>query len=417
MSTVLVAEGVSKRFRIRQNRAPTLKGSFIRCFTGQRHHADYLWALRDISFSLEEGRVLGMIGHNGAGKSTLLRLISGLGRPTAGRISYRGHLGALLELGNGFHPDLTGRQNLRTGGLLSGLTRQQLKSKEEEIIAFSELEEFIDQPIRTYSSGMHSRLAFSAAINFEPDFLVIDEILAVGDARFQAKCLERLKSFRRSGKGFILVSHDLEQVKALCDEVMVLEEGRLIMHGDPDAAINCYYDLMRQRTERRARLLGDGIPRDLPLEQGSRLGTQEATISAVQMFDGQGRPTDMLQSGDNFTVVLEYSLSKPLSDMAVIVAIYNETDLKCLETAIPSMRTAFGPLKEKGTLSCLLPKLPLLSGRYYVVVGLYPPDWSYFYDYHWQMHGLNVLIEDGIPPGLSGVVSVKPVWALQGPQV
>jgi lipopolysaccharide transport system ATP-binding protein len=177
--------------------------------------------------------VLGVIGHNGAGKSTLLRLICGLGRPTTGHISRMGQVGALLELGSGFQPDLTGRQNLITGGLLSGLTRQQVKARQDEIIAFSELEEFIDQPVRTYSSGMYSRLAFSTAINFDPDFLVIDEVLTVGDARFQAKCLERLNAFRKAGKGFVLVSHDLDQTKP-CDEVCP-RRGKMVIHGNPES--------------------------------------------------------------------------------------------------------------------------------------------------------------------------------------
>jgi ABC-type polysaccharide/polyol phosphate transport system, ATPase component len=164
----------------------------IQRFTGRYKPGNTFWALRDVSFSIEQGCVLGIIGHNGAGKSTLLRLLCGLGRPTTGRIRRVGHVSGLLELGAGFHPDMTGRENLTTGGILSGLTKRQVRAKQEQIIDFAELEEFIDQPVRTYSNGMYLRLAFAAAIHFDPDVLIIDEVLAVGDSRFQKKCRDRL---------------------------------------------------------------------------------------------------------------------------------------------------------------------------------------------------------------------------------
>ena len=204
MTEVLIVESVSKRFKVHRNRPVTLKESVIRWLKGRRDDkTTTLWALRDVSFSVEQGRTLGIIGHNGAGKSTLLRLVCGLGRPTTGKIRHIGHLGSLLELGSGFNPEMSGRENLITGGILGGLTRRQVKASQDEIIAFAELEEFIDQPVRTYSTGMYLRLAFATAIHFDPDFLVIDEVLAVGDSRFQEKCQKRLKDFRVAGKSLI----------------------------------------------------------------------------------------------------------------------------------------------------------------------------------------------------------------------
>jgi lipopolysaccharide transport system ATP-binding protein len=386
----------------------------IRRFTG-RHDggASVLWALRDVSFSVEQGRTLGIIGHNGAGKSTLLRLICGLGRPTAGKIRCVGHVGSLLELGSGFHREMTGRENLLTGGILSGLMKGQVKARQDEIIAFAELEEFIDQPVRTYSTGMYMRLAFATAIHFDPDFVVVDEVLAVGDSRFQQKCLERLKSFKVSGKSLIIVSHDLEQIRALCDEVLVLEEGRVVMQGDPENALNCYYDLMRQRTEKRAAQLDVVGHPLLPVDQGSRMGTQEATIGRVHLIDGQDRIADSIQSGSSLTIELEYLLQKPLPDMALLLGIDNETNMKCFETHLPSTREAFGRLAESGILRCHLPELPLLPGRYFVNVGLWPTDWSYAYDNHWQMHPLNVWNEKDMPANITGVVLVRPNWSIQ----
>lgn len=226
MPAVLTVESVSKRFRVQRNRPATVKESIIRRLTGRYDAAGIFWALRDITFSIEQGQALGVIGHNGAGKSALLRLLCGLGRATTGRIHCEGEISGLLELGSGFQPDMTGRENLMIGGLLSGLTKRQVLAKQQEIIAFAELEEFIDQPVRTYSNGMYLRLAFATAIHFDPDILIIDEVLAVGDTRFQQKCLERLAAFRVEGKTFVLTSHDSTQISSLCDEVLVLEEKK-----------------------------------------------------------------------------------------------------------------------------------------------------------------------------------------------
>ncbi|MDH4231472.1 MAG: polysaccharide ABC transporter ATP-binding protein, partial [Nitrospirota bacterium] len=312
MPNILTVENVSKQFRVRTSRPFTLKESIIRRLTGRHDPGGMLWALRDVSFTVEKGRVLGIIGHNGAGKSTLLRLISGLGKPTSGRIQCMGNVGSLLELGTGFHPDMTGRENLITGGILSGLTRREAKERQHEVIAFAELEESIDHPVRTYSSGMYLRLAFSTAIHFDPDFLVVDEVLAVGDSRFQQKCSEKLRAFQLAGKSLILVSHDLEQIRSLCDEVLVLDEGRLVMQGEPESALQCYHDLMRQRTEKRAAELSDGAPRaGLTVERSSRLGTQEASLSAVHLFNTKGEPADSIYSGDGLTIELEYCMEKP----------------------------------------------------------------------------------------------------------
>jgi lipopolysaccharide transport system ATP-binding protein len=181
-----------------------------------------------------------------------LRLLCGLGLPTRGRIEHRGYVSGLLDLGSGLSQDMTGRENIVTVGILNGLTRKEIMAEQEEIIAFAELEDFIDQPVRTYSSGMYLRLAFSAAIHFDPDVLLVDEVLAVGDARFQQKCIDRLQTFRKAGKTLVLVSHNTDQIRNLCDEVLVFEEGRLVIQSEPQSAIECYNALIRQRTERRA---------------------------------------------------------------------------------------------------------------------------------------------------------------------
>lgn len=413
MSAVMTVESVSKRYRIQRNRPVTLKESIIRRLTGRYGRDNVIWALRDVTFSLEQGRVLGIVGHNGAGKSTLLRLLCGLGMPTTGRIRCTGQVSGLLELGSGFHPDMTGRENLMTGGILSGLTRRQVLAMQQEIIAFAELEEFIDQPVRTYSSGMYLRLAFAAAVQFDPDVLIIDEVLAVGDSRFQKKCLERLASFRAADKTTILTSHDSGQIRNLCDEVLVLEEGRLVMQGEPESAIQCYNDLMRQRTEKRAvQISGGATQSGLTVEHGSRMGTQEISVCNVCLYDKQDRITNAIYSGDGLTVKLEYNLARPLPDIALTLGIYNETNIKCFESCIPSVTAVFGALHNLGCFSCNFPGLPLLPGLYYINIGVYPTDWNFVYDYHWQMHPLHVLSQSEGYSGVSGVVSLHPVWSV-----
>ncbi len=413
MSSVLALKSVSKMFWLQRSRPTTLKESIVRRLTRPHDTSTALWALRDVSFSVQHGQSLGIIGHNGAGKSTLLRLICGLGEPTSGYIQRGGHVSGLLDLGNGFHPDMTGRENIMTGGLLCGLTRRQVLEQQDAIIAFAELEDFIDQPVRTYSSGMYLRLAFATAMQFDPAVLVIDEILAVGDARFQQKCLDRLARFRAAGKTLLLTSHVTDQIRSLCDEVLVLEEGRVVMQGAPDSAIACYIELMRQRTERRATELGESAIQVAPnIGQGSRQGTQEAQLEAVDVCDARGDLLSYIPTGADVTIRLSYRLAKPMSDLALILGIYSESNVKCFETAIPSLSAAFGPPTEAGSFFCRLPALPLLPGRYYINAGLYPVDWDYLYDYHWQMHELRIVNETQYVQSDSGVISLHPVWSI-----
>lgn len=417
MPTVLAVESVSKRFLLRKERPLTIRELVSRTLRGRAKRHRTLWALRDVSFTVEQGHVLGIIGHNGAGKSTLLRLICGLGRPSSGRIRSTGLISGLLELGSGFHPDLTGRENILTAGLLNGRTRQQVRAGEKDIVAFAELEDFIDQPVRTYSSGMYLRLGFAIAMHFDPEVLILDEVLAVGDARFQQKCLDRLTAFRKAGKTLVLTSHDMMQIKSLCDEVVVLEEGRIVMQGDPEHAEQYYYDLMRQRTEKRAaQLSGTASRLSLAVSQGSREGTQEATICDVRFYDKREQRTDCVQSGDSLTIDLEYRLEKPMADLALNLGITNETYVNCFEVAVLSARATFGPLIESGVLRCHFPELPLIPGCYYFNVGLYPTDWTYKYDHHLQMHPLKVEQKPGEPSHVTGVVSLSPHWSASAPR-
>jgi ABC-type polysaccharide/polyol phosphate transport system ATPase subunit len=409
--SALKVKSVSKRFSVCDTKPVTLRESWTRRLLGHRDQSQEIWALQNVDFEVERGRVFGIVGHNGAGKSTLLRLLCGLGRPTSGLIERAGAISGILELGGGFHPDLSGRENLLTVGLLNGLSRREVKAREDRIIAFAELEKFIDKPVRVYSSGMYLRLAFSVAMEFDPEILVIDELLAVGDLRFQQKCLERIRTFHNAERTLVLTSHDTEQIQRFCDEVLVLEDGRPVMQAEPSSAIRYYQDLLRQRTERRAagmehRVLSNAAPMD-----GSRHGTQEASLFEVRLTDLEGSQIGSFQSGSGVTIELDYRLTRPLPDMILTVGLFSESHVKCFEATIPSVRTLLGDLPTEGTIQCHLPSVPLRPGCYFLNAGLYSPSWDFVYDYHWQMHRVVISGASMGPSVQSGIVAIHPIWS------
>jgi ABC-2 type transport system ATP-binding protein len=236
---VIRVENLTQRFRVIHERPDTLRELFVRRFRGASNVENFE-ALKDVSFNVYHGEMLAIMGANGSGKSTLLKAISGVYRPSEGNVYVEGTLASLLELGAGFHPELTGRENIVLNGLILGFTRKQMRERENKIIEFSEIGDFVDVPVKQYSSGMYMRLAFAVATEVNPDILVVDEILAVGDAPFQAKCFARLENFRRAGKTILFVSHSLAQVREYCSRAVLLEHGRLIM-DDTAERVTEYY--------------------------------------------------------------------------------------------------------------------------------------------------------------------------------
>ena len=240
MRDAVVVQNLGKRFRrYHLDRPGTLHEALLRGFK-KLHPAEHFWGLHDVNFKVTAGSMVGVIGRNGAGKSTLLRLIGGVGRPDVGEIQVHGRVGALLNLGAGFHPELTGLENLYINGIIGGLTRREIESRLDAIVAFSELEDYMNSPLRAYSTGMQMRLAFSIAIHSQPDILLIDEVLAVGDLAFQRKCLERIAQVKAAGCAIILVSHDVGMIPELCEQAIWLRAGELAAYG-PSAGVVAKY--------------------------------------------------------------------------------------------------------------------------------------------------------------------------------
>lgn len=244
-SARVYCENIMQRFRVIQERPDTLREAFAHLFRNRTSYYNFE-ALKGISFTIRDGEVVGIIGRNGSGKSTVLKIIAGVYRPTAGVIKVRGKVAALIELGAGFHPDLTGRENIVLNGLLLGMSKQEIQEREEQILDFAGLGEFINSPVKQYSSGMFMRLGFAVATEVDPDILLIDEILAVGDAAFQQKCLARIEDFRRRGKTIIFVSHDLGTIRNLCQRVLLIQDGRLLEDGPAERVVCRYEELLVQ---------------------------------------------------------------------------------------------------------------------------------------------------------------------------
>src|SRR5215467_12144934 len=244
----LSLDRISKRYLIPDASAPR------RWYSSLRSHSTEMWALQDVSFQVNEGEAFGIVGHNGAGKTTILKLLSGITAPTRGTITIRGRLAALIEVSSGFHPELTGRENVYLYGAMLGMRRSEITRKMDSIVDFSGMERYIDVPVKRYSSGMYVRLGFAVAAHLEPDIVLLDEVLAVGDVAFQAKCLDRISALRKSGRTIVFVSHDLASVYRLCDRALLLDRGRVVMEGEPRVVIDSYQRTAVPQPEGRGEL-------------------------------------------------------------------------------------------------------------------------------------------------------------------
>jgi lipopolysaccharide transport system ATP-binding protein len=376
-------------------------------------------ALRGVSFDVPTGKTLGIIGRNGSGKSTMLKLIAGIGKPTSGEVRVAGRVSALIELGAGFHPEISGRDNVYINGMMLGLSRREIARRLDEIVAFAELEDFIDAPVKTYSSGMYMRLGFAVAINVDPDVLLVDEVLAVGDEGFTHKCLDKFAEFRRRGRTVLLVTHALDLVERFCDEALWLDAGLVRAQGDPRRVIDAYRMDVAQAEDRqraaagreRADTLAAASPPGAPAPARShtpepapappqqlpdlyrspegRWGSREAEIVAVDLLRADGTAAHVFQSGDPVDIQMRVVARQPLHDFVFGVGVFNAEGVCCFgtNTHIEGRRPV--ELCGEATVVFHIDRLELVEGTYKLDVAVHRENGAP-YDYHRQLYTFRV---------------------------
>ena len=339
---------VSKRFRLYHERNQSVKAAIMR---GGRARYEEFWALDDVSFDVKEGSTFALVGENGSGKSTMLKCLAKILRPDKGTISVEGKLSALLELGAGFHPELSGRENVFLNGSILGLSKRELERRFDEIVEFAGLHRFIDMPVKNYSSGMYVRLGFSVAINVDPDVLLIDEVLAVGDEEFQRKCLERVAELRAAGKTIVVVTHSLMTVRSLCDEAVWLERGRMREWGKADQVADAY--------------LGQ-VHVDLQAQESAhpRPGMGKVRFVRLELLDASGRPVDQVCTGDSVTFRAHYEATEPVEDPVFSFSVHTPDGVLVSGPNTKEAEISVGKVDGSGVVDLTVPRLLLLLGNY-----------------------------------------------------
>lgn len=372
MTTVISVENLSKTYRLGQIGTGTFTHDLAVWWAkvrgrpnpmlkiGQADHGNRdgedLMALRDVSFTVQQGEVLGIIGKNGAGKSTLLKILSRVTAPTSGRIKVKGRIASLLEVGTGFHPELTGRENIYLNGSILGMSRQEVTRKFDEIVDFSGVEQFIDTPVKRYSSGMYVRLAFAVAAHLDPEILVVDEVLAVGDAEFQKKCLGKMGDVAKEGRTVLFVSHNMAAVQNLCPSSLLIDQGQIVTSGDTSSVVGTYLS--------RGWVASQGVSLR---ERQDRKGTGAMRFTQVAFCNESGDVVDVGQTGKPLTVVLKYAChDQTFHNAVVLVTFVNSDGHKLFHCLSRDSYPGVAHLIEKGQIACHFPKFPLLPGKYSV---------------------------------------------------
>ncbi|MCX6550866.1 MAG: ABC transporter ATP-binding protein [Acidobacteria bacterium] len=413
---------VTKTYRkyARRKQFATLKSAILSgTLVGDLKPDETFNALKGVSFSVPQGCTFGIVGRNGSGKSTALKLVAGITKPTTGSVTVQGRISALIELGAGFHPEISGRENVFINGIMLGLSKREITRRFDEIVEFAELENFIDAPVKTYSSGMYMRLGFAVAIHVDPDVLLIDEVLAVGDEAFTHKCLDKFAEFRRRGKTVLLVTHSLNLVERFCDEALWLNDGRMRATGDPRRVVSAYITDVEKQEERHMAAAdarsaaalseaaiaseavatpkpgggnvpeGEGGPPDMFQATEGRWGSREGEITDVQLVGEDGEPAHVFACGERVEIRMTLRAARALSDFVVGIGIFNLEGVCAFGTNTNIEELKGDRLQGEGTVSFFVDGLDLVAGTYKLDVALHKLD-GYPYDYHRLLYGFRV---------------------------
>jgi len=389
---VIEAKGLGKWYRKQGVGLPTLAGALPRWLSGGK--ADGFWALRDINFSVRQGQTVGVIGPNGSGKSSLLGLIAQTMVPTEGTVRSAGRISALLELGAGFHADLSGRENIFLNAAILGIPREDIRRRFDHIVDFAGLREFIDMPVKHYSSGMYVRLAFSVAVEMNPDILLIDEVLAVGDMAFQMKCLDRIRQFQKKGKTILFVSHALETVEEFCSDVLLIHEGRMIMQGNPSDVIFAY---LKQYMVR------------IGLLNVEEHGTREIEMRSIRLLDEKGAETATFDSGSAMTIEIGYYARRRIAKPVFGFNIKTGNGFYVFGSNTQIAKVPIAAVEGAGRVRLRIAPLTLKQGRFFLSLAVH--SWDHAVQYHRQEDLHPFLIRD--VSGDKGVFQLNCAWEHQ----
>jgi ABC-type polysaccharide/polyol phosphate transport system, ATPase component len=419
--TVISVEHLSKRYRLGVINTGTFRDDLKIWFAQKRgkpnplskvgevdygnREEDILWALRDVNFTVQRGEALGIIGRNGAGKSTLLKILSRVTSPTQGHVHVKGRIASLLEVGTGFHPELTGRENIYLNGAIMGMNRAEVTRKFDEIVDFSGVEKFIDTPVKRYSSGMYVRLAFAVAAHLEPEILIVDEVLAVGDAEFQKKCLGKMGQVASEGRTVLFVSHNMAAIQNLCKTGMVMRNGRIQMIGTETEAVAAY-------------LSSFGENQTSLLLRDDHYGSGQVKIDSIYFVDREGKPIDSAVSGQEIGIRMHF-IRNGVGDyprLNVSIGVHTQMDVPIFLQHNRLTKHFFGPLPKEGVFELRIPKLPLPPGMYRVDYSLLDGN-----DYIDSLsNAIELTVGEGdffgsgeVPPLTHGVSLVEGVWKLE----
>ncbi|MEZ5184646.1 MAG: ABC transporter ATP-binding protein [Candidatus Nanopelagicales bacterium] len=357
MDNAIEAVGLSKKFRLQNERRTSLKERLVR---GRPPKPQEFWALRDATFSVPRGSSLGLIGHNGSGKSTALKVLTGIYRPTSGTVSVNGSVSALLEVGAGFHPELTGRENIRLNATILGFTAKEIDGLMDQIIEFADIGEFIDAPIKHYSSGMYVRLGFAVAVMVRPEILIVDEVIAVGDEEFQRKCFDYLHGLRKAGTSLVIVSHGLGSITDLCDEVVWLESGHVVEIGPSRKVTKAYLEAVNTKEASRS----PQIPSTVVDSSQVRRGSGEIRTLALEMINSDLQSATMLLSGSPARLRVHYKCTEPVKDAVVTLDFTSSANVDVL--SLSNSAKPFDIEVGRGYLDFVTDHLLLTAGNYWV---------------------------------------------------